>query len=215
MPHQKNFRIRINPMLCFVAAVALLDLGAPPVMTIGLRQEEEDETRRLWNKQFQKAREGAEKTRPNAKAQTVKAKPPAAVNRPAKPGVIGDETGEGELIGVTIWRLRRAVKGDDRILVQKNGARSSQYALERVAADASFEEGQFLRISVEAPRGYDNYLYVVDREVYKDSRGERLGEPLLIFPSPSTPPGGNVISAGRSVYIPAQGDPLPYFALQR
>jgi hypothetical protein len=72
-----------------------------------------------------------------------------------------------------------------------------------------------LRISVEAPREYDNYLYVVDREVFKDSSGERLGEPFLIFPGRSTPPGGNVISAGRSVYVPALGDPKPYFALQR
>jgi hypothetical protein len=74
-----------------------------------------------------------------------------------------------------------------------------------------------VRISVEAPREYDNYLYVVDREVYKDNnnKGERLGEPSLIFPARSTPPGGNVISAGKSVYVHAQGDPIPYFTLQR
>jgi hypothetical protein len=215
MPHQKNFRIRIKPVLCFVVAGALLCLGDPPVMTATLRQEEDDETRRLWNKQFQKAREEAKKPKPNAKAQTANAKPPATVKPSAKPSAVGAETVDGELIGVTIWRLRSAVTGDDRILVQKNGARSSQYALERVAADAPFEEGQFVRISVEAPRGYDNYLYVVDREVYKDSRGEKLGEPLLIFPGPSTPSGGNLISAGRSIYVPAQGDPLPYFTLQR
>jgi hypothetical protein len=56
---------------------------------------------------------------------------------------------------------------------------------------------------------------VVDREVFKDNKGERFGEPSLIFPGRSTPPGGNVISAGKSVYVPAQGDPIPYFTLQR
>jgi hypothetical protein len=87
--------------------------------------------------------------------------------------------------------------------------------LERVTADTLLEDGQLVRISVETPREYDNYLYVVDREVYKDDSGERLGEPLLIFPGRGTPPGGSVISAGRSVYVPAQGDEIPYFTLQR
>jgi len=49
----------------------------------------------------------------------------------------------------------------------------------------------------------------------EDNKGERLGEPYLTFPALSTPPGGNVISAGKSVYVPAQGDPIPYFTLQR
>jgi hypothetical protein len=178
-------------------------------------QEEDNEARRLWNKQFLEAREEAKKPKPSAQPPTAKMKSPSAVKPMTKPVAAGSEIVDGELIGVTIWRLRRAVAGDDRILVQKNGAASAQYALERVAADTRFKEGQLVRISVEAPREYNNYLYVVDREVFKDNRGERLGEPSLIFPARSTPPGGNVISAGKSVYVPAQGDPIPYFTLQR
>ena len=178
-------------------------------------QEEEDETRRLWNKQFLEAREEAKKPKPSAQAPTAKTKPQATVKPMTKPVAAGGEIVDGELIGVTIWRLRRAVAGADQILVQKNGAAPGQFALERVTADTRFKEGQLVRISVEAPREYDNHLYVVDREVYKDNKGERLGEPSLIFPARSTPPGGNVISAGKSVYIPAQGDPIPYFTLQR
>jgi len=174
-------------------------------------QNEDDETRRLWNKQFGEAREKARPNRPNAQAQTWKSKPPGAAGPEAIPGAArGDELGD-QLIGVTIWRLRPARPGDDRILVQKDG----QYALERVAADTPFKEGELVRISVEAPREYDNYLYVIDREVYKDGRGELLGEPSLIFPGRGTPSGGNMISAGRSVYVPAQGDPIPRFTLQR
>jgi len=178
-------------------------------------QEEEDETRRLWNKQFLKAREEAKNPKPSAQAPTAKMKSPATVKPMTKPVAAGGEMVDGELIGVTIWRLRRAVTGDDRILVQKSGAASGQYALERVTADTRFTEGQLVRISVEAPRESENYLYVVDREVFKDNKGERLGEPSLIFPARSTPPGGNMISAGKSVYVPAQGDSTPYFTLQR
>src|SRR5262249_1579499 len=147
-----------------------------------LRQEEDDVTRRLWNKQFLKAREEAKKPKPSAQPQKTKTKSPAGATPGAKPGAVGGETVDGEVIGVTIWRLRPAAAGDDRILVQKNGAASSQYSLERVTADTRFREGQLVRISVEAPREYDNYLYVVDREVYKDNKGERLGEPSLLFP---------------------------------
>jgi hypothetical protein len=220
MAHQKNFRIRIKLWLCFVTAATLLGLGSPPAMTTALWQEEDDESRRLWNKQFLAAREKAKKPKPAVKIQTAEAKPPAPVKPEAKPGAVqpgavGGEAADGELIGVTIWRLRAAAAGDDRILVQKKGSTSSQYVLERVTADTPFSEGQLVRISVEAPREDDNYLYVIDREVYKDDGGERLGEPYLIFPAGATPAAGNVITAGKSIYVPAQGDPIPYFTLQR
>jgi hypothetical protein len=200
---------RWRALLPLLISCALLATAMPPP------QEEGDVTRRLWNKQFQKAREEAEKPKPNPQTQTAKTKSPATAKPKTKSAAVSNETVDGELVGVTIWRLRRAVTGDDRIMAQKNGAAPGQYALERVTADTRFKEGQLVRISVEAPREYDNYLYVVDREVYKDNKGERLGEPSLIFPAPSTPPGGNVISAGKSVYVPAQGDPIPYFTLQR
>lgn len=206
---------KLNRLLCFVAATTLLALVGSSAPTAVFKQEEEDETRRLWNKQFLKAREKVRNPGPSAQAQTAKTKQPAAAKSKAKPGAVGDETVDGELIGITIWRLRPASAGDDRVLVQKNGAAPRQYALERATAGVLFEEGQLLRISVEAPREYDNYLYVVDREIYENGAGERLGEPNLIFPARSTPRGGNVISAGKSVYVPAQGDPLPYFTLRR
>ena len=72
--------------------------------------------------------------------------------------------------------------GDDRILVQKIGAASGHYALERATADTRFKEGRLVRISIEAPREYDTCIYVVDRKVFKENKGERLGEPSLIFP---------------------------------
>src|SRR5262245_14108731 len=74
-------------------------------------QEDDDVTRRLWNKQFLKAREEAKKPRPSAQAQKPKTKPPAGAMPGAEPGAAGSEPVDGELIGVTIWRLRRAVAG--------------------------------------------------------------------------------------------------------
>jgi hypothetical protein len=135
--------------------------------------EPEDGTRRIWKKRFREARARTRSRRPNR----------AAVN--------------GELIGVTIWRLR---EGQSRPIA------------ERATADTLFNEGERVRLSIEAPRESDNYLYVIDREVYADGT---TSDPYLIFPSRSTPKGGNVMTAGKLVFVPARGDEYPYFSLVR
>jgi hypothetical protein len=104
---------------------------------------------------------------------------------------------KGELIGVTIWRLRND---------------QDKPTAERAAADTLFTEGERLRLSIEAPRRGDSYLYVIDREVYADGS---TSDPYLIFPSPTTPEGGNVVTAGKPVFVPARGDEYPYFTLER
>jgi hypothetical protein len=141
--------------------------GPPP------QRKPEDSTRRIWNKMFREARgrDGARRPRVS--------------------------TAKGELIGVTIWRLR----GDQ-----------DTPTAERAEADTLFTEGERLRLSIEAPRRDDSYLYVIDREVYADGS---TSDPYLIYPSPSTPEGGNVVTAGKPVFIPARGDEYPYFTLER
>jgi len=104
---------------------------------------------------------------------------------------------KGELIGVTIWRLR---------------SDQDKATAERAAADTLFAEGERLRFSIEAPRRSDSYLYVIDREIYADGS---TSDPYLIFPSPTTPEGGNVVTAGKPVFVPARGDEYPYFTLER
>jgi hypothetical protein len=104
---------------------------------------------------------------------------------------------KGELIGVTIWRL-----GDDQ----------DKPTAERATADTSFTEGERLRLSIEAPRSGESYLYVIDREVYADGSA---GDPYIIFPSQTTPEGGNVVTAGRPIFVPARGDEYPYFTVER
>ena len=182
------------------------------------RQEEDDETRRLWNRKFQKEREDAEKLRRDAQAPTGKPKPPAPARPKAKPGAARGVELDDQLIGVTIWRLRPASAGDSRLLVDEKSAASNQLGLyehERTTVEALFKEGERLRISVEAPRADDNYIYVIDREIYREKGKEILREPDLIFPSRSTPIGESKVSAGKSVYVPAQNDQIPYFTLQR
>jgi hypothetical protein len=104
---------------------------------------------------------------------------------------------KGELIGVTIWRL-----GDDQ----------DKPTAERATADTSFTEGERLRLSIEAPRSGESYLYVIDREVYADGSA---GDPYIIFPSQTTPEGGNVVTAGKPIFVPARGDEYPYFTVER
>jgi hypothetical protein len=102
-----------------------------------------------------------------------------------------------ELIGVTIWRLR-----EDQ----------SKPTAERATADTQFDEGERVRLSIEVPRERDSYLYVIEREVYADGT---TSDPYLIFPPQSTPRWGNVVTAGKPVFVPAQGDKIPYFTLER
>ena len=101
------------------------------------------------------------------------------------------------LIGVTIWRL-----SDDQ----------DRPTAERATADTLFTEGERLRLSIEVPRSGDSHLYVIDREVYADGS---TSDPYLIFPSQTTPAGGNVVTAGKPVFVPARGDEFPYFTLER
>jgi hypothetical protein len=139
-----------------------------------LQDEEEDNTRRIWNKRFREARDRVRNKRPRVTEV------------------------DGELIGLTIWRLRETNQSEPKA--------------ERVTADTLFLEGEHLRLSIEATQEGNGYLYIIDREVYAD---RTMSDPYLIFPSQTTPPGGNMVTAGKPVYVPAQGDPNPYFTLER
>jgi len=137
------------------------------------KNEPEDSTRRIWKKRFQNARARTSLRRPRGTATN------------------------GDLIGVTIWRLREDQK---------------KLTAERATTDTLFNDGERVRLSVEVPRECDNYLYVIDREVYADGT---TSDPYLIFPSHSTPKWGNVVTAGKMVFVPARGDKFPYFTLER
>jgi hypothetical protein len=107
-------------------------------------------------------------------------------------------------LGVTIWRLR-PVKANDtgaRVLVREKG-KSSEFVPERVEADATFREGEHVRLSIEAPRA--GYLYVVDRDLFADGT---TGGAMLIYPWSDA---DNKVRPGKLIDIPAQEDDPSYF----
>jgi hypothetical protein len=168
-------RMLVFRYLRLMAAAALFVFCGLWVVAVPSQQdEEEDITRRIWNKRFREARDRVRIRRH------------------------GGSIAEGELIGFTIWRLRET--------------NQSLPIAERAKADALFSEGEHLRLSIEVPRASNGYLYVIDREVYADGT---TSDPYLIFPSETTPPHGNIVTAGKPVYVPSRGDPNPYFTLER
>src|SRR5947209_2109414 len=130
-------------------------------------QDEEDGTRRLWNQAFVAAR-AKTPPRPASHGTTVAPRP--------KP--------QNDLLGLTFWRLRPASATEApekaRLLVQKTGSKPAELLPERTPADTTFKVGELVRLSLEAPRESQGFLYVIDREVYSDGS---MGDPYLIFPT--------------------------------
>ncbi len=234
MTNQTRLRTAITTSSRRAALALLLSLCGLLVTAAPLPQDEEDSTRRLWNKQFKEARAKIRKpeppTRPAKAPVTPKPEPkhdhvttPPPPTTPPPSTAPSSDSAEGELIGVTLWRLRGETGSDapdkPRLLVQKDKlvqkdtvVQKENLVAERVPADTAFSKGQLVRLGIEVPRDRDNYVYVIDREQYADGS---LSEPYLIFPSKGTPPDGNLVRAGKLVYVPNQEETPPHFHLVR
>jgi hypothetical protein len=209
LKYGKTFRNALFPFL--VIGVFVLGPAA--------QKQEEDSLRRVWNKKFIEARQKSARI---ASASTGKRNKGSKAEKAAAVQVALDRSAgaaeglDGDLVGVTLWRLAesspKVAKDQPRIMVLRSDGMVNPLVAERVVADTVFNVNQRVRIGVEVPRDNNGYLYVIDREVYADGT---MGESYLIFPSRSTPPGGNRIAAGKVIYVPAQGDPHPYFNIQR
>jgi hypothetical protein len=192
--------------LLFIAAVNFCLAGAATV-----RAQDEDAPRRLWDSAFLKKRAEAKtaaparkttayrrattkkSATPNQASQSSPAQNTAAQNLPA-------DQGEGEMIGLTIWRLRPSRPADNRearLLLEEGSSKEVEWTPERVEADTIFVPGERVRLSIESPR--DGYLYVIDREQYTDGT---LSEPYLIFPSLLNRDGANSMTAGKLIELP-------------
>ncbi len=109
---------------------------------------------------------------------------------------------EGEMIGVTIWRMRPSKQSDSqdaRLLMEEDGGDKVELTLERVEAETTFAAGDRVRLGIESPR--DGYLYVIDREHYTDGT---MSDPYLIFPTLRHRNGDNSVSAGKIIELPAR-----------
>ena len=172
---------------------------------IGLRVDhvaadvaQEDE-RRLWDTEFLKKRQAA----PAAPASPGAPTPPrpAPVYRRATPNPPAPVPAAGEMVGVTVWRLRppRPSDGRDaRLLLQEDDRTSNtEWTPERVETGTTFSVDEPVRLSIESPRA--GFLYVIDREQYADGS---TSDPYLIFPTQRIRGGNNAVSPGRVIELP-------------
>jgi hypothetical protein len=173
----------------------------------------QEDTRRLWDSAFLSKREpSTSKPRPRkdpayrvaTPAPAAAATAPAGSTAPAASTAPGAHTAApGELLGVTVWRLRPSKasdSGDSRLLVQETENQRTEtveWTPERVEAETTFAAGDRVRLSIESPRA--GYLYVVDRELYADGT---TSDPYLIFPTRRMRDGDNSVRAGKVIELP-------------
>lgn len=116
----------------------------------------------------------------------------------------GDQAAFSEAaLGFTVWRLRPPALQDRdaaRLLIQDGPASSgTELVPERLDPEATLHVGDRIRLSIEVPsRGY---LYVIDRERYRDGK---TGEPYLIVPTLNQNGGDNAVTPGRLIEIPSR-----------
>lgn len=161
-------------------------------------QNPEDMTRKLWDTAY-------------AGPATKRTASRRRVYRNATPNVPVENVAPDTVVGVTLWRLRRATRSDsgERLIVHDDNA-VSEWLPERISATTRLVQGDRLRIGVEAVRA--GYLYVIDREQYADGT---FGEPYLIFPTTRTLGGDNQVAIGRLIELPGQEDSPPFFSMKK
>jgi hypothetical protein len=188
--------------------IAFVGLIFNPIVCAQDPAQEED-ARRLWDSEFLKKRAEAKTPAPVRKPigyRRVAAKKPAPAkpDTPAKPDALDAkpaiEAVEGEMVGVTIWRLRATKAADaqeSRLLLEED--EKSEWTLERVESETVFAPGDRVRLSIESPR--NGYLYVIDREQYTDGT---MSDPYLIFPTLRNRNGDNSVKAGKVIELPGK-----------
>ena len=178
-------------MLKRPSILALAMIGA--FLSVPARPQDEA-SRQLWDSQFLKKRAGAKTT-------SAPRKNPGY--RRATPKSEAIDESAGEVIGVTIWRLRQSREADNkeaRLLLQDEvSGEGTEFTPERVEAESTFAAGDRVRLSIESPR--DGFLYVIDREQYADGTSS---DPYLIFPSLRNRNGDNAVKAGKVIELPAR-----------
>jgi hypothetical protein len=197
-------------ILPLIAAANLYFIGAS---TVGAQDED---ARRLWDGAFLKKRAEAKTPAPARKTTSYRRATPKkttpqnpASQNPAPQNPVSqnpapqnqpDIKADGELVGVTIWRLRVSRDGDSqetRLLIEDESNKKTEWTPERVEADTVFAAGDRVRLGIESPR--DGYLYVIDREQYADGT---FSDPYLIFPSLRNRDGANTVAAGKLIELP-------------
>jgi hypothetical protein len=163
--------------------------------------QDDDTTRGLWDTAFLQKRPAG--TSATARNRQVKYR--SLGSRKLVPSRYA--SAKEAVVGLTVWRLRPASATDEvRQLVRNE---TGEWTPERISSNSPLQEGQYIQITIEAPRS--GYLYVFDREMYAD---KSLGEPYMIFPTSDINGGDNKVMAGRVIEIPSSEDKPPYYTLK-
>jgi hypothetical protein len=182
-------------------------VGFSSLLLNGLPQDEAP--RQLWDSQFLKKRAPAKTPTGTTRKPTYRRATPkadAAVSDATRSDVPKsekqDEATSGEVIGLTIWRLRQSRDADNkeaRLLIEEDASKT-EFTPERVESETNFSAGDRVRLSIESPR--DGYLYVINREQYADGT---MSDPYLIFPTLRNRGGDNSVKAGKVIELPGKG----------
>ncbi|HXG68782.1 MAG TPA: hypothetical protein VNO70_27035 [Blastocatellia bacterium] len=169
---------------CRLLAACLMVFCLGSMGAVASQPIQDDETRQLWDVEFLQKRQKAKRAAPRRKKPAYKRVTPKTADS-LKPG-------EGEILGLTLWRLRPSTARDDvRLLVQRK-----EVTPERIEAETPLAKGDMVRLGIESPRS--GYLYVIDRELYADGT---MGAPHLIFPTQRLRGGNNEVTAGRLIEL--------------
>ena len=181
-------------MIYRLGALAIVSM----VVASSARAGAQEDTRRLWDSEF------LSKRAPSTSKPRPRKDPPYRVATPPPAGAAAAAAvTPGELVGVTVWRLRPSKasdSGESRLLVQETvnqRPESVEWTPERVEAETPFAAGDRVRLSIESPRA--GYLYVIDRELYADGT---TSDPYLIFPTQRMRGGDNAVRAGKVIELP-------------
>jgi hypothetical protein len=177
---------------------------------------QDEASRQLWDTEFLKKRAGGKTTNAPRKNPTYRRTSPKTGPEEEKPvpkstspkteapkPEANEEKAAGEVLGVTIWKLRPPKSEDNkeaRLLLQDESSSDAvEWTPERVEAEMPFSAGDRVRLGIESPR--DGYLYVIDREQYADGSSS---DSYLIFPTLRNRGGDNAVKAGKLIELPAR-----------
>jgi hypothetical protein len=126
-------------------------------------------------------------------------RPPGTKAVVATPSAVSNDA----CVGITLWRLLLSLGLNHPDVRERIDDSALDWTPVRVAAGTPLEEGEKLRISVEAT--CPGYLYVLRRAVFADGT---KGKPSLLYPAAGS---GNQLAPGVVMQIPARS----YFKLTR
>lgn len=185
----------------WVLIVSLIWLCAAPMLALSPPQDEQSDTRRLWDSSFfnlDKVPQKGKSTPSGAKHKPPSSDPTRTNETSHIPtaNVVPDT-----VLGITLWRSQFSASETARILKETSAAIKAEQVEKEfaaVTADTIFQEGDLVRLTIEAAR--DGYLYVIDREQYDNGS---FSAPYLIFPNPHTGLENNRVKKAQAFDVPS------------